>query len=217
MYKYFIIISLISFFSVITVNNLQAQIETDEDTVSFMTDEDLELEEKSKARHSPKKAGLYALAFPGLGHIYNKKYWKLPIVYGILGGMGYWVGTNIRDLNGYTNALKAQLGDPPDNNASYKGVSDVTQLRSRRDQFKNSMDLSIILTIVVYALQVGDAVVDAHLFEYDVNEDITVALKPSVSSFSAINTSFTPNAGLSFVVNFKERPNYQPKYNLKDF
>lgn len=217
MYKLFIIISLISLFSVIAQSDLKAQVETEDETKTFMTDEDLELEEKARARHSPKKAGFYALACPGLGHIYNKKYWKLPIVYGILGGMGFWVGTNIKDLNGYTNALKAQLGDPPDNTASYKGVSDVTQLRSRRDQFKNSMDLSIILTIVVYAIHVGDAVVDAHLFEYDVNEDITISLRPNVSSLSAFNASFAPHAGLSFVVNFKERPSYQAKYNLKNF
>jgi hypothetical protein len=217
MHKYFTIIFLVSFILIPSFGDLKAQAESEEETETFMTDEDLELEEKAKLRHSPKKAALLALACPGLGHIYNKKYWKLPIVYGALGGMGFWVGTNIKNLNGYTNALKAQLGDPPDNTASYNDVSDVTQLRSRRDQFKNSMDLSIILTIVVYAIHVGDAVVDAHLFEYDVNEDITVALKPSVSTLSAFNQSFAPNAGLSFVVNFKEKQRFQATKNLNDF
>ncbi len=143
-------------FALFSLVNLQAQMETDtlqafktpSDTVSIMK------------RQSPKKAALLSTAFPGLGQIYNKKYWKLPIVYGGLAGLGTWVGVNAKNLRGYTNAYKLQLDNDSTTIGSYKGLSQVNQLKIKRDEVKRSLDLSIILTSVFYALNIVDATVD---------------------------------------------------------
>lgn len=156
-----------------------------------------------KERHSPKKAAILSAVAPGAGQIYNQKYWKLPIVYGGLGGLSFWLGKNIKDLNGYKNAYRAQVVDSIPT-ASYKGISDPSELNLKRDQLKSSLDISIIVLSVFYALNIVDAAVDAHLFDYDVNEDITISFKPT---FNTVLASSGPNlsarAGLSFIIQFK--------------
>lgn len=153
-------------------------------------------------RQSPKKAALLSTAFPGLGQIYNKKYWKLPIVYGGLAGLGTWVGFNTKNLRGYTNAYKLQLDDDPNTIGSYKGLSDVSRLKIKRDEVKRNLDLSIILTSVFYALNIVDATVDAHLFDYSITEDISVRVEPEWSFYEA---QYIPQAkvGLNFSFYFK--------------
>ena len=74
-------------------------------------------------RHSPKKAALLSAILPGVGQAYNKKYWKIPIVYAGLGGIGTWVGFNVVNLRGFTNAYKLELDDDPLTLGSYKGFA----------------------------------------------------------------------------------------------
>jgi hypothetical protein len=155
-------------------------------------------------RHSPKKAAMLSAIAPGAGQIYNRKYWKLPLVYGGIGGLGYWVGLNIKNLNGYSNAYRLQVDGDSTTFGSYKGISDTNALKLKRNEVKSSLDLSIILMVVAYAINVVDATVDAHLFDYDVNEDITISLKPNFNLMMASNGySMIPTAGLSFKMNFK--------------
>jgi hypothetical protein len=115
--------------------------------------------------HSPTKAMTYALILPGLGQAYNKKYFKIPIVYGALGGVGYWIYFNTQ---GYRLSSQNYTSDPTDTNERY--------LRLWRRQ----LELSYITLAATYALQVLDAYVDAHLFHWDVNPDLSIRLEPSM-------------------------------------
>lgn len=136
-------------------------------------------------RQSPKKAALLSAALPGAGQVYNKKYWKLPIIYGGLAGLGTWVGINAKNLRGYTNAYKLEIDDDPNTTGSYKGITGANPLNVKRNDAKRSLDLSIILLSVFYSLNIVDAAVDAHLFDYSITEDLSVSIEPDVFELQA--------------------------------
>ncbi len=120
---------------------------------------------REEIEHSPKKAMTYALILPGLGQAYNKKYFKIPFVYGALGVVGYWIYYNTQ---GYRFSSANYADDPTDFNERY--------LRAWRRQ----LELSYITLAAAYALQVLDAYVDAHLFHWDVNPDLSIRLEPTM-------------------------------------
>lgn len=115
--------------------------------------------------HSPRKAMFYSLFLPGAGQAYNKKYFKIPIVYGALGGVGYLVYYNTQ---GYRQITEIYLDDPNSTNERYLR-------RGRRN-----LELSYIALAATHALQVLDAYVDAYLFYWDVDADLSIRLEPSV-------------------------------------
>jgi len=115
--------------------------------------------------HSPMKATLYALVLPGLGQAYNKKYWKIPIVWAALGGVGYAINFN---TNQYQQAVINYQEDPSQNN-EYK-------LRG----WRRYMELSYIGLVVVYTLQVLDAYVDAQLYNWNVNDQLSLGVAPTL-------------------------------------
>lgn len=144
--------------------------------------EDSSLNAKKMRRHSPVYAALFSMALPGLGQAYNKKYWKIPIVYAGLGGLGYACYYTASNFVGYRNAYRAQVADIPNPSASYKGVHDVATLKEYRDYFKRNLDISAICTGVWYILNIVDATVDAHLFEWNMKDDIHLSWQPVVIS-----------------------------------
>lgn len=149
---------------------------------------------KKAKRHSPKKAALLSLALPGLGQAYNKKYWKIPIIYAGFGGLGYaiyYTGTN---FYGYRNAYRGQLRNDP--NASYKGVDNAATLKSYRDYFKNNFDISVICTGLWYFLNIIDATVDAHLFEWNMKDDLNVSWRPAMLNENAYSNAMAPGASV---------------------
>lgn len=115
--------------------------------------------------HSPMKATLYALVLPGMGQAYNKKYWKMPIVWAGLGGVGYAI---------YFNTNKY-------NEAKYEfGIENSDQNQRALKYWRRYMELSYIGLIVVYTLQVLDAYVDAQLYSWNVNENLSMGVHPSL-------------------------------------
>lgn len=124
----------------------------------------------------PKKAALYSAILPGLGQFYNKKYWKVPIVYAGFGTLVYFIDRNSR----YYNDLRQALIDFPDYNSKYYS-EDLTedQLERGMEYYRRNRDLSYIGTAGFYLLQIIDASVDAHLFNWNVGEDITLRIEPS--------------------------------------
>jgi Family of unknown function (DUF5683) len=152
-----------------------------------------------KVQRSPKKASIYAALFPGLGQIYNKKYWKLPIVYGGYAGLIYvlgWNNNNYKDyFQGYriiaqyssAASLKAEerlfldnlIKNPSirlDNPSTFTYVS--TQLKSGKDFYRRNRDLTIISIAVLHVLSIIDASVDANLFDFDISDDISMRIEP---------------------------------------
>lgn len=130
-------------------------------------------------RFDPRKAALYAAILPGLGQIYNKKYWKLPLVYGGFIGFGY--GLNFYQ-KGYTK-YKGELFDVLETGAdiSESGFSE-DELRTIVDRYRRERDFFIILMAGMYLLQIVDAHVDAHLKEFDLNPNLHVRVQPTWES-----------------------------------
>jgi hypothetical protein len=114
--------------------------------------------------HSPTKATLYALVLPGMGQAYNKKYYKIPIVWAALGGVGYAISFNSQK---YREARDEFAQDPN---------QDERPLR----YWRRNLELSYIGLIVVYALQTLDAYVDAQLYNWNVNENLSMRVAPSL-------------------------------------
>jgi len=167
-----------------------------------------------KVEHSPRKAAIRSAIIPGWGQIYNKKYWKLPIVYAALGITGYIFVDNIKtykDLKfAYSAKYRASL-PKYDSTSPYPGPyqdsSDYSKIKPRympisqeslragRNQFRQYIDYSAVFFILFWGLNVVDAVVDAHLKAFDVSPDLSLKIKPSYNPFAK-------TAGLTLALNF---------------
>lgn len=126
--------------------------------------------------HSPKKAWILSAVLPGAGQIYNKKYWKAPIVWGGLAVAGYYLNDNLKQLNLYRDAYVAETDGNPET-INDTGLNQ-TLLLDRIDTYKTWRDWSYIALAAVYILNIVDANVDAHLFYFDVSEDISMNFAP---------------------------------------
>ena len=128
-------------------------------------------------KYNPTKAGLYSAVFPGLGQYYNKKYWKIPIVWGAVGtGVGIIV-YNDKQYRRYRTAFLAELNGQP-HEFDDLPYGDATVLGNTQDRAKRQRDYAIAITGVLYILNIVDAVVDAHL--YDQKKDPDLAIKPTI-------------------------------------
>ncbi|WP_313029141.1 DUF5683 domain-containing protein [Soonwooa sp.] len=148
-------------------------------------------------KYSPMKAGLYSAVLPGLGQYYNKKYWKIPIVWGAVGtgvGIALW---NQKNYNRYRNAFVAELNGQPHEFSNIPGV-DKTVLGNAQDQYKRQRDYAIGIAGLIYILNIVDAVVDAHLFEGRKDPDLAISPTVIPDQYSVQPTK----AGLSFNYRF---------------
>ncbi len=119
---------------------------------------------------APARAAFYSAVLPGLGQAYNKKYWKIPIVYGAIGTGVYFYTTNDREYQRFRDAYKQRLKGLDD---EFKGqYSDETLINAQRG-FQRNRDLSLIITIGLYVLNIVEANVDAHLKQFNVNDDLS--------------------------------------------
>lgn len=128
----------------------------------------------------PVKATYMAIC-PGLGQIYNRKYWKLPIVYGGLAGAGYFMGVNQRNLSIARQSYRARIGLPGYNLHPKYNLASKEQIEADALYFRRNRDIGAVIIAGVYLLQMVDAVVDAHLSTFDVSDDLSYRIKPSVS------------------------------------
>lgn len=146
---------------------------------------------------NPTKAVLYSAIFPGLGQIYNRKYWKLPIVYGGVIGLIYAITWNGRMYSEYTNAYVAIMSDnyieraedyihifSADKDPSAWSASTLQNyresIRRRRDFNRRNRDLSIIAAVGVYALCMIDSYVDAQLYDFNMSPDLSFRVEPRI-------------------------------------
>lgn len=148
--------------------------------------------------HSPHKASFYSAILPGLGQAYNKKYWKIPIVYAALGGLVYAIDFNSTYYTRYKNAYRDYLIQDPANK-SYEsllpngfdlttiepGGSNATWfegvLESKKQYYKKYRDISYVGFALVYVLNIIDASVDAHFKTFDVSNDLSLHWEPIVT------------------------------------
>jgi hypothetical protein len=134
-----------------------------------------------KEGHSPKKATLRSLIIPGWGQAYNRKYWKIPIIYAGFGFIGYLAITNRTEYLKYKEALfftpTDENPDPP--NEYYNHYSSA-QLESGKELHQRNMELSFIIGGLWYLINVIDATVDGHLFNFEVSEDLSFRIEPDI-------------------------------------
>ncbi len=169
----------------------------------------------SKWRPNPQRALWLALIVPGGGQIYNRKYWKLPLVYGGFIGCIYAMSWNSMMYKDYQQAYIDIMDNDP-NTASYnkflhlgRQIDDSNRERykqifkSRKDKYRRWRDLSFFVMVGVYALSVIDAYVDAELSEFDISKDLTMKVRPAVmgNGLSA-NPLNSTSVGLNCSLNF---------------
>ena len=145
---------------------------------------------------TPAKAAFYSAILPGLGQAYNKKYWKIPIVYGAIGvSMYYYIDSN-KKYNQYRDAYKRRLEGYTDDEF-YKIYPDNNRLISAQKFYQRNRDLSALFVVGFYVLNIIDANVDAALIQFNVNENLSV--KPDIYRNDVTSKA---NVGLTFNYNF---------------
>ena len=154
-------------------------------------------------RHSPKKAAIRSALIPGWGQAYNKKYWKIPIVYGALGITAGIFVYNLQNYQDFRYAYKTQY-----NYQTYGDTTGLSQikpelmafdlgaLRTYRDEFRRNIDYSALFFLLFWGLNVVDAAVDAHLKAFDVSPDLSLQFRPGRSQMAG-------TTGLSLVLALK--------------
>lgn len=136
--------------------------------------------------HSPRKATIYSAVLPGLGQLYNRKYWKVPLVYGGFATLGYFINFNNEQYTIYKQAYSDIIDTDPYTDSHLKlkvnpsllqpdRLSNFTEaLRRQKDYWRRNRDLVVIGTVVFYAVNIIDASVDAHFFNFDISDDLTI-------------------------------------------
>ncbi len=173
-----------------------------------------QLEVKYKFNPDPTRAVWMSALFPGLGQLYNRRYWKLPIVVGAFMGLGYATSWNNTMLRDYTIAYSDIMDNDP-TTESYKdffapgvNVDDIDQtyltnlLRSRKNFYRRNRDLCIICMIGVYLVAMVDAYVDAQLAHFDISPSLSVDVAPAIMPTAARNPVSRPAVGLQWAFNF---------------
>ena len=166
-------------------------------------------------RPDPQRALWLALVIPGGGQIYNRKYWKLPLVYGGFMGCIYAMSWNSMMYKDYQQAYLDIMDDDP-NTASYNkflhlgrtiddsNIERYKQIfKSRKDRYRRWRDLSFFVMVGVYALSVIDAYVDAELSEFDISKDLTLKVQPAVIGTGlSSNPLYSASVGVNCSLNF---------------
>ena len=166
----------------------------------------------------PQKALWMALVIPGGGQIYNRKYWKLPLIYGGFMGCIYAMAWNNTMYKDYSQAYLDIMDSDP-NTQSYNkflhlgntiNESNIerykTIFKKRKDKYRRWRDMSFFCLIGVYALSVIDAYVDAELSEFDISKDLSMKVRPTIMPSQSVQSSFNPlensSVGLQCSLNF---------------
>ncbi|UII75287.1 DUF5683 domain-containing protein [Flagellimonas sp. HMM57] len=157
---------------------------------------------------APSKAAFYSAILPGLGQVYNKRYWKVPIVLGAIGTGVYVYSFNNTEYNRARDAFKRRLAGFTDdefydinNDNAVGSAPDISDeaLQNAQESSQRDRDLALLISIALYVLNIVDANVDAHLKQYNVDDNLSVDFQPSLN-FNPITNR--PNYGMALVVKF---------------
>lgn len=151
--------------------------------------------------HSAKKAAIMSAVLPGLGQGYNKKYWKIPIIYAGFGALYYFIRLNGTEYRGFRDAYNiVSAGDSANfmnNEYIVRYNANLNQLEEGRNYYRRNMELTYILSGLLYILQIVDASVDANLYDFDVSDDLTLRFEP-VNNYHYLATRPSPGITLRY-------------------
>ncbi len=131
--------------------------------------------------HSPTKATIMSACLPGLGQLYNKKYWKIPVIYAGFGLMTYFIYTNADQYLNFKCAYIESIGG--NQNGSYGYLVQrytSSELLSTREFYRRNLEVSILITALWYIVNILDATVDAHLYTFNITDNLTMKVEPAV-------------------------------------
>ncbi|MEO6901838.1 MAG: DUF5683 domain-containing protein [Bacteroidia bacterium] len=151
--------------------------------------------------HSPHKAAILSTVLPGLGQAYNKKYWKIPVIYAGLGALGYSINVNHKNYIKFRTAYRIRMDKDSITHDQFEGIYNPDQLKDWITYYHRYRDLSVIGVALLYVVNIVDASVDAHLMSFDVSDDLSLNIQP--------NLYFTENkknyiTGLTINISFKK-------------
>jgi len=166
----------------------------------------------NKEKHSPATATILSTIVPGLGQMYNGKYWKVPVVYGGLSTMYFMVDWNNRGYKRFKKALLYVTDDDPDTHSEFATMNSdgvlveqrsEDELRLIQNSYRRYRDLTALGFVFTYVLNIIDANVDANLYDWDVSDDLSLRVEPNLNSinFGAVNNT-EPVFGLSCKITF---------------
>jgi hypothetical protein len=146
-----------------------------------------------KFQPDPKRSGLYSALVPGLGQLYNRQYWKVPVIYAGLAVAGYFFMDNLTNYQSYRKAYIGRINNqyPTD---KYVGIYSPEQLQQLQNDYNRYLNLTVLFTTVGYTLQVIEAITGAHLKNFDISRDISLQVAPAFRQSTA---------GMALVINFK--------------
>lgn len=142
--------------------------------------------------HSPRKAAIRSAILPGWGQVYNKKYWKVPLVYGALGTTTFLFFRNLTQYNDSREAYKLAVDNDPSNDDQikqpYYSVKDQPErIKSFRNAVRQNMDYCVLFFILFWGLNVVDASVDAHLKSFDISDNLSIHIRAGYSPLAKSN------------------------------
>lgn len=184
---------LLFLFLLIAITSYSQEVHTDSSSVIIPDT----LAKKEVKTHSPKKAAIFSAIIPGSGQVYNRKYWKVPIIYAGFGGLGYLFMQNNTEFRYYRDILLNRA----DSSATYvdplPNVSNE-QVFAYREDFRRYRDLCFVGMFAIYVLNIIDASVDAHMFTFDVSEDLSLHVSP----YATPNLYLPPASGVTLTLKF---------------
>lgn len=151
---------------------------------------------------APSKAAFYSTVFPGLGQIYNKRYWKTPIVWAALGGSIYQYTLNNDNYNQFRTAFKRRQAGFTDDDFNGEGnfpFLSVSVLENQQERFQEQRDLWLVASIAIYILNIVDANVDAHLKQFNIDNDLSFDFEPYMDLDFRTNS---PHYGMALTIKF---------------
>lgn len=211
MHKHFSILSLLLFLAFASYSqeeDIPEEKEMDSITNALSTDvlvmDDSLTVIKRKAINplAPSKAAFYSAVLPGLGQIYNKRYWKTPIVWGALGGSVYAYTWNNDNYKRFRTAFKRRQAGFTDDEFNGEGLFpllDDGDLENQQERFQRDRDLWLVLSIVIYSLNIIDANVDAHLKQFNIDNDLSLDFEPFLDLNAVTNN---PTYGMALTIKF---------------
>jgi len=189
------------------INAFAQVITTGPDSALVRTNTD-PLPPEQKKLSTPGKAALYSAILPGLGQIYNKSYWKVPIIYAVAAGLGYSIASNHSNYLKYRQAVVVRSDTISTNNVdeftprlvNFTNEQAINSLTRARDQSRRWRDYSILYSFLAYGLNVTEAYVHAHLKGFDISEDLTMQVQPTL--LQVTHNIYSP--AFSLTINLKK-------------
>lgn len=193
---------IILFFSLLLVSFAEGQAQRLVQSDSLIINSDAIETFQSVSELDPNKAALYAAVFPGLGQIYNRQYYKVPLVFGGLMIFGHYINNRHVLFNAFRNAWIAETDNDPNTVNPFGGrFGSASTLERNAEQLRRDRDNLMIFGILFYLISVIDAHIAAHLIEFDVNEDLSFDIQPAMYNG---NRYTAQNVGVSLIFNLNK-------------